>query len=211
MKLARLALQRHLLHADPRERQRERTDNRLQGGRLGGRDAPKAPGGPLGPSGSGPQECPSGRGTEHDRAPALTQTLRAEKGGKRHEMPAHHKLEAFLDEYVAAAGIREDGKSPLFRTALGQTGRLGDEAMHRLGAYRMIRRRTTKTGFRVKLGCHVFRATGITAYLEAGGRCDEGDGREVDAGIPTAPDGVPGGYRLRQRRGGRYERCDYAA
>ena len=33
----------------------------------------------------------------------------------------------------------------------------------------MIRRRTTKTGFRVKLGCHVFRATGITAYLEAGG------------------------------------------
>jgi hypothetical protein len=28
-------------------------------------------------------------------------------------MPAHHKLEAFLDEYVAAAGIRDDGKSPL--------------------------------------------------------------------------------------------------
>jgi site-specific recombinase XerD len=23
-----------------------------------------------------------------------------EKGGKRHEMPAHHKLEAFLDEFV---------------------------------------------------------------------------------------------------------------
>jgi site-specific recombinase XerD len=32
-----------------------------------------------------------------------------EKGGKRHEMPAHHKLEHFLDEYLAAAGIREDG------------------------------------------------------------------------------------------------------
>jgi site-specific recombinase XerC len=37
-----------------------------------------------------------------------------EKGGKRHEMPTHHKLEAFIDEYLAAAGIREDGKkSPL--------------------------------------------------------------------------------------------------
>jgi hypothetical protein len=35
-----------------------------------------------------------------------------EKGGKRHETPAHHKLEQFLDEYLAAAGIREDGKSP---------------------------------------------------------------------------------------------------
>src|SRR4051812_12192661 len=44
-----------------------------------------------------------------------------EKGGKRHEMPAHHKLEAFLDEYLAAAGIRNDGKGPLFRTARGCT------------------------------------------------------------------------------------------
>ena len=40
-----------------------------------------------------------------------------EKGGKRHEMPAHHKLEAFIDEYLAAAGIRDDGKGPLFRSA----------------------------------------------------------------------------------------------
>jgi tetratricopeptide (TPR) repeat protein len=38
-----------------------------------------------------------------------------EKGGKRHEMLAHHKLEQFLDEYLAAAGIRENGKTPLFR------------------------------------------------------------------------------------------------
>src|SRR5271156_5234688 len=35
-----------------------------------------------------------------------------EKGGKRHEMPAHHKLEAFIDEHLAAAGIRDDGRSP---------------------------------------------------------------------------------------------------
>ena len=45
-----------------------------------------------------------------------------EKGGKRHEMPAHHKLEQFLDEYLDAAGIRNGGKTPLFRSALGRTG-----------------------------------------------------------------------------------------
>jgi hypothetical protein len=28
-----------------------------------------------------------------------------EKGGKRHEMPAHHNLEAYLDAYIQAAGI----------------------------------------------------------------------------------------------------------
>ena len=41
--------------------------------------------------------------------------------------------------------------------------------MNRVDAYRMVRRRTADAGFRVKLGCHVFRATGITTYLEAGG------------------------------------------
>ena len=34
-----------------------------------------------------------------------------EKGGKRHEMPAHHNLEAYLDAYIKAAGIGDDGKA----------------------------------------------------------------------------------------------------
>ena len=92
-----------------------------------------------------------------------------EKGGKRHEMPVHHKLELFLDEYLEASGIRGDGKTPLFRSAAGKTGRLTENPLHRIDAYQMIRRRTAEMGFKVKLGCHVFRATGITAYLEAGG------------------------------------------
>ena len=28
-----------------------------------------------------------------------------EKGGKRHEVPAHHNLESYLDAYIAAASI----------------------------------------------------------------------------------------------------------
>jgi site-specific recombinase XerC len=92
-----------------------------------------------------------------------------EKDGKRHGMLIHHKLEAFIDEYLTAAGIRDDGKGPLFRSAVGRTGLLTDTPMNRVDAYRMIRRRTAEAGFKIKLGCHVFRATGITAYLEAGG------------------------------------------
>jgi site-specific recombinase XerC len=92
-----------------------------------------------------------------------------EKGGKRHEMPAHHKLEAYLDEYIRAAGIAGEPKSPLFRSARGRTGELTGEDMHRVDAYRMIQRRAGELGLKVKIGCHTFRATGITAYLEAGG------------------------------------------
>jgi hypothetical protein len=50
--------------------------------------------------------------------------------GMRHELPAHHNLEAHLDAYLEAMGIREMGKTPLFR-AIGRTGRLGENAMHR--------------------------------------------------------------------------------
>src|SRR5689334_6210414 len=92
-----------------------------------------------------------------------------EKGGKRHEMPAHHKLEHFLDEYIKAADIGGDSKNTLFRSAIGRTGALTPTAMNRVDAWRMIQRRAAELGTEVKIGCHTFRATGITAYLEAGG------------------------------------------
>lgn len=92
-----------------------------------------------------------------------------EKGGKRHEMPAHHNLEAYLDAYIRAAGIGEDRKSPLFRSAFRRTGLLTDKPMNRIDAYRMVRRRTTALGMKVRVGCHTFRATGITVYLDNGG------------------------------------------
>jgi site-specific recombinase XerD len=92
-----------------------------------------------------------------------------EKGSKRHEMPAHHMLEAYLDAYLDAAGIRESGKSPLFRSAVWHSGTLTERAMHRVDAYRMIQRRAAAMGLKVRINCHTFRATGITAYMDAGG------------------------------------------
>jgi integrase/recombinase XerD len=93
-----------------------------------------------------------------------------EKGGKRHEMPAHHNLEAYLDAYIDAAGIRDAGKSPLFRTATPyRSGELTEKPMHRIDAYRMVQRRAATLGLGTRIGCHTFRATGITAYLDNGG------------------------------------------
>jgi integrase len=83
-------------------------------------------------------------------------------------MPAHHNLEAYL-AYIKAAGIGDQGKLPLFRSAAGRTGTLTGTPMNRVDAWRMIQRRAADLGMRIKVGCHTFRATGITAYLEAGG------------------------------------------
>ena len=95
-----------------------------------------------------------------------------EKGGKRHEMPCHHKLETFLEEYIDAAGIKEDPKGWLFRTTEGQSGVLTDRPMRQADVYRMIRRRADDAGITTKIGCHTFRATGITEYLRNGGKLE---------------------------------------
>jgi site-specific recombinase XerD len=90
-----------------------------------------------------------------------------EKGGKEHEAPCHHKLEAFLDEYIAAGGIADDKNGALFRT----TGRATGQA-HRMtqpDAYRMIERRARSAGIKTKIGNHSLRATGITDYLKSAG------------------------------------------
>jgi site-specific recombinase XerD len=90
-----------------------------------------------------------------------------EKGGKEHEVPCHHTLETYLDEYIAAAGIGDDADGPLFRTSGRKTGRV--QAMWQQDVYRMIQRRADVAGVKTRIGNHTFRATGITAYLKNGG------------------------------------------
>jgi integrase len=96
-----------------------------------------------------------------------------EKRGKLHKMPAHHKAEEYLDSYLDAAGIWEDRKGPLFRTAVGKTRTLTGNRMTRQDAWYMVRRRARAAGIGTKIGCHTFRATGITNYLENDGTLEK--------------------------------------
>lgn len=95
-----------------------------------------------------------------------------EKGGKRHEMPAHHLLDQYLEAYRTATGSAAEPKAFLFRTAKGRSGRLTGEPMAQADAYRMIRRRALACGLKTKIGNHSFRATGITEYLRNGGKLE---------------------------------------
>jgi site-specific recombinase XerC len=92
-----------------------------------------------------------------------------EKGGKRHEMPCHHTLEAYLHAYLDGTGIGDDPKGPLFRTIARGTGRLSTRSLPQANAYAMVRRRAQAAGIGTAIGNHTFRATGITAYLKNGG------------------------------------------
>ena len=90
-----------------------------------------------------------------------------EKGGKHHAVPVHHKAEAYLDAYLAAAGIAAEKDSRLWRS-MPLAGGLGARRLSRVDVFRMIKRRVKAVGLG-EANCHTFRATGITAYLLNGG------------------------------------------
>ena len=91
-----------------------------------------------------------------------------EKGGKRHEVPAHHNAEAYMGTYLEATGIAEEKRRPLFRS-VDRRRRLTTQPMARTDVLRMIKRRAKAVGLPPTISCHTFRATGITAFLDNGG------------------------------------------
>ncbi len=90
-----------------------------------------------------------------------------EKGGKRHDVPAHHRAEEAVEAYVAAAGL-EDARAPLFQS-VDRTGRPSGRPLGRRAVLAMIKRRAVAAALPATTCCHTFRATGITAYLSNGG------------------------------------------
>lgn len=95
-----------------------------------------------------------------------------EKGGKLHDVPAHHKAEEYLDAYLAEAKIDDQKRTPLFRS-LGRTRQLTERRLHRKEVWAMIKRRARRAGISEMVCCHTFRATGITTYLQNGGTLEK--------------------------------------
>ena len=91
-----------------------------------------------------------------------------EKGGKRHDVPAHHRAAETLDDYLEAAGL-DEAKAPLFQSVDPAGRRLTGRALSRRLVLAMIKRRAAAAGLPPSTCCHTFRATGITAYLSNGG------------------------------------------
>ncbi len=95
-----------------------------------------------------------------------------EKGGKRHDVPAHHSAEEYLDAYLRVAGIdpfdAAQKKMPLFRS-FNRKRQLTQRRLHRREVLAMVKRRARQAVLSPTVCCHTFRATGITAYLDNGG------------------------------------------
>ena len=75
-------------------------------------------------------------------------------------MPVHHLLEETLNEYIAVAGLRSG--QPLFQSVNSLGTAVTGRTLNRYNAW----------GFLTPVGCHTWRATGITIYLENDGRLE---------------------------------------
>ena len=94
-----------------------------------------------------------------------------EKGGKVTELPCHHNLDQYLEEWVATSGLGTEPEAPLFPTL--RHGRLTDRTpLPQANVHMMIQRRARAAGLRTKISAHSFRATGITTYLQNGGKLE---------------------------------------
>ena len=78
-------------------------------------------------------------------------------------MPVHHLLEQISDEYMVAAGLQSG--QPLFQSVNSLGTAVTGRAPNRYNAWAPIRKRARAAGFLTPVGCHTWRATGITIYL----------------------------------------------
>lgn len=94
-----------------------------------------------------------------------------EKGGKVTELPCNHNLEQFLDEWIAASGLGKEPTAPLFPTM--KHGKFeGRVPLNQPNVHMMIQRRAKAAGIKTRVSAHSFRATGITTYLQNGGKLE---------------------------------------
>lgn len=94
-----------------------------------------------------------------------------EKGAKEHSLPLSGAPRTFLNQYISVCGL-SDKSAPLFQSA-NRNGILTGKRYDRGNSRRMISARARAIGIAGNTKNHTFRATGITHFLESGGRIDD--------------------------------------
>jgi integrase/recombinase XerD len=89
-----------------------------------------------------------------------------EKNGNLIDFPCHPGLDQSLQAWLAALRPAT-ADAPLFPSLKNPARPLAQSEV-----YRMITRRASAAGIPTRICCHTFRATGITTYLQNGGRLE---------------------------------------
>ncbi len=95
-----------------------------------------------------------------------------EKGGKRHEVPAHHNLDEYIEVYIKIAALQETRRACCSVPLQVRPGQVNHPVPQPGGRLPHDPPSCKVAGIQTKIGNHTFRATGITAYLKNGGKLE---------------------------------------
>ncbi|MGB0906076.1 MAG: tyrosine-type recombinase/integrase [Maricaulaceae bacterium] len=110
-----------------------------------------------------------------------------EKGAKAHRLPITGAARDWLDAYIEHCSLKATGadpRAPLFQSA-NRNAELNGNRYHRNNAWAMVSRRAKAAGIAGNTKNHTFRATGITRFLETGGRLDDAQDIANHANVET--------------------------
>ena len=97
-----------------------------------------------------------------------------EKGGKLREIPVRLELQRDILAYLKAAGIEEEADDrPLFRSAVGRTKKLTENALTTERICELVKRRLKDAGLPKRLSPHSFRVAAITDLLTKGEKLED--------------------------------------
>lgn len=94
-----------------------------------------------------------------------------EKGAKPHSLPITSPLSNYLDEYITRCNIF-DQDAYIFQSA-NRNSVLTGKPYNAQNSCGMVKRRAENLGIKVKVTNHTFRASGITSFLQNGGRIED--------------------------------------
>jgi integrase len=97
----------------------------------------------------------------------------SEKGGKVHDVPVHPKAQAAIESWLAGSGLQGHPQAPLFSSFERDRETLTFRPMNRRSVYRLVGRLARRAGIQKRIGCHSFRATGITFFRMNGGSLED--------------------------------------
>jgi integrase/recombinase XerD len=92
-----------------------------------------------------------------------------EKRGKIHEVPVHSDAAGAIDHWLSASGLDSTPSMPLFPSFTHNRRFILNKHMTRMNVWKLVRTRAKAIGLEKNIGCHSFRSTGLTAYMNAGG------------------------------------------
>lgn len=108
-----------------------------------------------------------------------------EKGGREHQMPAHHTLIEYMDAYLDVLGASARNEGPIFRSIDRRRTGFTENRLQRHNAWSMVKRRCRNAGLGTRFSNHTFRGTGITAYLANDGELKKAQQMAAHASMQT--------------------------